>query len=218
MRSTLSLTMALVVTVALGACAQRPVQTVLANADFHYDHGNYAKAADEYKEAIDRQPGIWRAHYQLGLCLLEIEKPTQARRQLEVALTQRPRDPDIIETLAQAMLAQGDETGLYTFLTEQAETVQTADAYVRLARYSMLLNDPDSALSAVEMAIELDIGSTVEPYLEAAAIAQRIGDLDLALRRLRQAFGIDPNDTRVRSRLRELGEVPGPTIGLPPGT
>ncbi|MHC4430117.1 MAG: tetratricopeptide repeat protein [Planctomycetota bacterium] len=171
----------------------------------------------EYTEAIDRQPGNWQAHYQLGLCLLEIEKPTDARRQFEVAHTLRPRDEEIIEGLAQAMLAQGDETGLYMFLKEQAENSQTAGAYVRLARYSMLLNDPDSAQSAVETAIVIDDPPTVEPYLEAAAIAQRIGDLDLALRRLRQAYGIDPRDRRVQERLRELGEVPGPTIILPPG-
>jgi Flp pilus assembly protein TadD len=211
------LTIVAVVTVVIGACAQRPVQTVLASAEFHYDRGNYHKAAGEYTEAIDRQPGNWQAHYQLGLCLLEIEKPTDARRQFEVAHTLRPRDKEIIEGLAQAMLAQGDETGLYMFLKEQAENSQTAGAYVRLARYSMLLNDPDSAQSAVETAIVIDDPPTVEPYLEAAAIAQRIGDLDLALRRLRQAYGIDPRDRRVQERLRELGEVPGPTIILPPG-
>lgn len=217
MLCTMSRTIAALVTVLLVGCAQRPVQTVLASADFHYRHGNFEKAAGEYTEVTDRQPGGWRAHYQLGRCLLELEKPTPARRQLEVSHTLQPRNTEVIEALAEAMLAQGDESGLYTFLKEQAETSQTPNAYVRLARYSMLLNDPDSALSAVETAIVLDDGRTTEPYIEAAAIAERIGDLELAVRRLRQAYGIDPTNRRVQERLRDLGEVPGPTIALPPG-
>ena len=81
----------------------------------------------------------------------------------------------------------------------------------------MALNDPDSAQVALETAIAVDEGKTVEPYLQAAAFAQRLGDLEMALRRLRQAYGINPYDERVKQRLRELGEVPGPTIALPPG-
>ena len=70
---------------------------------------------------------------------------------------------------------------------------------------------------ALETAIRLDGARSVEPYLDAAGFAERLGDIDQALRRLRQAYGIDPRDQRVQQRLRALGEVPGPTILLPPG-
>ena len=63
----------------------------------------------------------------------------------------------------------------------------------------------------------IDEGRSTEPYIQAAAFAEAIGDMDEALRRLRQAYGINPGDTRVTQRLRDLGEVPGPTIALPPG-
>lgn len=218
MLSTTFRMMLIVVALAVATgCGQRPVQTVLANADFQFDHGNYQKAATEYKEVTVRQPGYWRAHYQLGICLLELGKPTDARRQLEQALTSQPRDPDVIEQLAEAMLAEGDETGLFMFLSEQARVNPSTDAYLRLARFSLLLNDPDSAQTAVLRAIDIDAGATVAPYLQAAELAERIGDVETAVRRLRQAYGIDPRDERVQQRLRALGEVPGPTIILPPG-
>ena len=67
------------------------------------------------------------------------------------------------------------------------------------------------------MVIAIDNGQTTDPYLLAASFAERLGDLDLALRRLRQAYGIDPYDENVNDRLTALGEVPGPTLALPPG-
>jgi tetratricopeptide (TPR) repeat protein len=100
---------------------------------------------------------------------------------------------------------------------QRAESQQTVRAWLRFARFAARLGDADSAQTAFETAIVLDDGKTVEPYLQAAKFAEDLGDLDQALRRLRQAYEIDPGDPRVTQRLRELGEVPGPTIGLPPG-
>ncbi len=67
------------------------------------------------------------------------------------------------------------------------------------------------------MAIVIDDGRGVEPYLAAASFAEQIGDVDLAIRRLRQAYGIDPYHEQVKSKLVAMGEIPGPTIALPPG-
>ncbi len=41
--------------------------------------------------------------------------------------------------------------------------------------------------------------------------------MDEAVRRLSQAYFINPRDRRVSEQLIELGEVPGPTISVPPG-
>ena len=50
-----------------------------------------------------------------------------------------------------------------------------------------------------------------------ADLAERLGDTDLALRRLRQAYGIEAENAVIADRLREYGEIPGPTVVLPPG-
>jgi hypothetical protein len=51
----------------------------------------------------------------------------------------------------------------------------------------------------------------------AADLYDRLGDHAQAVRRLRQAHGINPNDGRIVERLLASGEVTGPTLALPPG-
>jgi Flp pilus assembly protein TadD len=208
----------LLVIIALAGCAtQRPVDTVRERGDWHYKRGDYAAAAMEYREVTERYPGDWPAQHQLGLCLIETGDYTGARRALEIAHDRRPNDPAIADALAEAMYRQGDEPHLYTFLREQTERHGDVRAYLRMGMYTARLNDPDSAKVAIETAIMLDNGQTVTPYLAAADLAERLGDLEGAVRYLRQAYGIDPYNDKINDRLRALGEVPGPTLAMPPG-
>lgn len=201
----------------LVACGTRSVVSIRSTGDFLYDHGDYDGAAIEYGEIIDRYPGDWEANYKLGMCELKLGRLDGARRALEVAHTNNPTSSEITDALAETMYRQADDA-LFAFLQEQAEAEQTVESYLRLGRYAADLGDSDSALGAFETAIMLDEGQTVEPYLAAAVFAEEIGDMDAALRRLRQAYGIDARDQRITERLKALGEVPGPTIALPPGT
>ncbi len=201
----------------LFGCGHRPTESLRSRGDFLYQRGDYAAAAEEYAEIADRYPGDWEAHYRLGLCRLELGELSAARRELEVAHTNRPRDPDVVDALAETMLLEGLEAELFSFVKQRAESERTVRAWLRHGRYAARLGDADSAQTAFETAIVLDGGRTVEPYLQTAKFAEDLGDMDQALRRLRQAYGVNPKDPRVNRRLRELGEVPGPTIALPPG-
>jgi tetratricopeptide (TPR) repeat protein len=207
----------IVVSLVVAAGCSRPVQTVLASADGLYKRGEYAAAAREYDEVAQREPGRWWAHYRLGACRLELGDPASARYELEIAIVHRPGDPQIVEALAEAMLREGDEEGLYRLLSSEAQRSGTADAYLRWARYCVEIGDPDSARGAFDSAIAIDGGRSVEPYLEAAQFAQRLGDIDEALRLLDRAYQIDPRDRRVQQRMADLGEIPGPTFAAPPG-
>jgi tetratricopeptide (TPR) repeat protein len=213
----MSRTPGILILVCLFGCGQQPIESLRSQGDRLFDRGEYAAAAEKYAQITDRSPGMWEAHYRLGLCRLEMGELTAARRELAVALTSRPGDPDVVDALAETMLLQGDEAELFSFVKEHAESEQTVRAWLRLGRYAARMGDPDSAQAAFETAIVLDDGRTVEPYLQTAKFAEELGDMDQALRRLRQAYGINPRDPRVSQRLRELGEVPGPTIALPPG-
>ena len=213
----MSRTLGILILACLFGCGQQPIESLRTSGDRLYERGDYASAAAKYAQIADRYPGDWEAHYRLGLCRLEMGELSAARRELEVARTSRPRDPDVVDALAEAILLQGDEAELFSYVKKRAESEQTVRAWLRLARYAARLGDADSAQTAFETAIVLDDGKTVEPYLQTAKFAEDLGDMDQALRRLRQAYGINPRDPRVAQRLRELGEVPGPTIVLPPG-
>lgn len=202
----------------LAGCSQRPIESIRTRGDFLYDRGDYHAAAKEYEQIVARYPGDWYAEYQLGRCRLALDDPTGARQALEVALTNKPDSPDVADALAEALFREGDEDRLYEFLRQRADTHGTVQAWLRLARYAAELGDADTAQAAYETAIALDEGRSTDPYLQAAEFAEAIGDVDEAVRRLRQAYTINPRDPRVNQGLRDLGEVPGPTIGLPPGT
>lgn len=207
----------LVLGLAQAGCGARPIESVRTSADFQFQQQQYQQAALEYTEIVDRAPGDWQAQYRLGECELELGNPDRARTALEIAHTRKPDNAEVIDALAEAMFRQGDEQELFDLLTRQAENERTVRAWLRLGRYSAELGDADTALAAFETAIEIDAGRSVEPYVQTALFSQQIGDLDAALRRLRQAYKIDPDDPRVDQRLRDLGEVPGPTLALPPG-
>jgi len=51
-----------------------------------------------------------------------------------------------------------------------------------------------------------------------AMLQEKLGNEDEALRRLRQAYGINPEDPRVREALQQRGQILGPTLGLPRGS
>lgn len=203
----------------LGGCAtgRTPIESLREQGDWEFKRGHYADAALQYQQIVDRYPGDWEGQYQLGLSRLAMNEPTPARQALEIAHTRRPHDEDISDALAKALHAAGSEAQLFAFLRERTEVDATMRSYLRLARYSTEIGDPDSARAALDHAIEMDGGNRVEPYLAAAELAEQVGDREEAVRRLRQACWIDPRDKRVAQRLRDLGEVPGLSIALPPG-
>ncbi|HWB18982.1 MAG TPA: tetratricopeptide repeat protein [Phycisphaerales bacterium] len=218
MRHLTILLVACSLTLALSGCqTSRPTDAIRDHGDFLFDHGQYAEAADEYTEIVHRYPGDWQAQHRLGVCLMHTNQLPQARSALETAYSARRNDSQVASDLAEVMYRQGDTNRLFALLRERAEATHSTRAYEQLADYAMQAGDPDSAKSALETAIEVDNGKSVDPYLAAADFEQKLGNLDQATRRLRQAYGINPKDPRVNDRLRQMGEVPGPTLALPPG-
>lgn len=202
----------------VGGCQtmKRPVTAIRQDADWQYERGNWEAARDGYSQIVERYPGDWQAQYRLGQCQLVLRNPTEAKRALGIAHTRNPDNEKIADALAEAMYQLGQEESLFSFLNERAKSTQSVHAWLRLAHYAMETGDADTAKVAVNTAISLDDGKTVDPYLCAADFAEQIGDPDGAVKRLRQAYGIDPTDERVKQRLIALGEVPGPTLALPP--
>jgi tetratricopeptide (TPR) repeat protein len=207
----------LLATMAGCSTAQRPATAIRQDADWHFQRGEYDQAVVYYREVVARYPGDWDAQYHYGTCELKLGRAAEARRALEIAHSRKPEHVGVVDALAEAMYQVGDDNRLFAFLRERADSTQTVHAYLRQARYAIELGDPDSARKAIETAIMIDNGESVEPYLIAALFAERIGDIEQAVKRLRQAYGINPTDDSVKTRLRALGEIPGPTLALPPG-
>ncbi len=214
------LTAAVIVNLAtLGGCAggNRPIETIRASGDHYFVAGEWESSRDEFSEIVAKLPGDWDAQYKLGVSQLNLKETSAARRALEIAHTRQPANREVAGALAETMFQQGDEARLMAFLRQRASTTQQAHDYLQLGRYAMALNDPDTAQVAIDTAIEIDAGKTADPYLESSVLAERLGRMDEAVRRLRQGLGINGDDFRVKERLRALGEDPAMVIPLPPG-
>ena len=203
---------------AVAGCGTGPsAESLLERADYDYEYGRYEEAAAQYRLVLERYPGDAAANVGYGRVMLELDRVAEARAALELAAVAEPQDFEICSLLAEAMFEDRDTVRLYQLLRDQAVEHRRLEAWLLMAEYALALDDPDTAQTAIAAALEISDGTTPEPYLEAARFAERIGDQAEAIRRLRQAYGIAPQDPRVVAGLQEYGEVPGPTIALPPG-
>jgi len=210
--------LALLLGAMLPGCQNGPAtETLIERAERDFQYGRYEEAAARYRLVLDRYPGDPEANIGFGRSMLELDRVAEARAALELAAVAKPADFEVCRLLAEAMFEDRDTVRLYQLLRDQAIEHRREEAWLLMAEYALALDDPDTAQSAITAALEVSDGSSPEPYLAAARFAERIGDQEEAVRRLRQAYGIAPQDRRVISRLEEYGEVPGPTIALPAG-
>jgi len=177
--------------------------------------GRWADAETLYGNLVETSPQDWRLQYGYGQSAMHVGNLSEARQALEIAHTLKPGNTEIALDLAEVMYLQGAKDSLFLFLHDRAEAQKTAQAYLLLAEYALMFDDPDSAHEFIEQAMIMDDASSVEPYLTAATLSEQIGDLDAAMRYLRLAWQIDPSDVIVEERLRAYGVIPGPTLAMP---
>jgi Flp pilus assembly protein TadD len=201
----------------VGCMKGKSSEQLLADGEYAYRYGRYEEAAGDFRQVLDRYPGDVQANIGYARTQIALGNLDAARSALETAAASKPEDFQISLLLAEVLFKQGDTTRLYQLLRDRAIEQRRPEAWIVMARYSLELDDPDTAQAAVVSALEISDDSSPEPYLLAAELAERVGDQKEALRRLRQAYGLAPNDPRIEAMLREYGEVPGPTIALPPG-
>jgi tetratricopeptide (TPR) repeat protein len=202
----------------LGGCVKgKSSEQLLADGEHAYRYGRYEEAAGDFRQVLDRYPGDVQANVGFARTQIALGNLDAARSALETAAASKPEDFEISLLLAEVLFKQRDTTRLYQLLRDRAVEQGRVDAWIVMARYALELDDPDTAQTAVVAALEISDNTSPEPYLLAAELAERVGDQKEALRRIRQAYGLAPNDPRIDAMLREYGEVPGPTIALPPG-
>lgn len=176
----------------------------------------YETAASKYQRALDQSPGRVHSRVGLGRAQLELGQPREARRNLELALSARPDDQEILDLLAQAMVESGDNAAMYRLLRGRAEQRNTVADWMRLGKFAAKAGDADVAENALTTAATLDRGQTTAPQIALADFYESIGAEEKALTRLRMALYLDPANVTFQDRIRAMGETPGPTFALQP--
>ena len=197
---------------AAGCSTKTSTSTLTEKSHFAFWSGQWAKAQSGYAELVQRFPENSTYQFKLGTAALNDGDLNTARRALEIAETLQPQDEQTALNLAETMYRQDDRSALFTFLRDRAESTQRSEDWLTLARYSLDLDDPDLARLAIQEALVLQTTESPEPYVVAAELAERLGDIDGALRSLKIAWTLDPENPKVQAMIRGLGEVPGPTM------
>lgn len=202
--------------IALSGCAPVSVIALEEQAARAESREQHETAAQKYQQALDRSPGRVHSRVGLGRTMLELDQPAEARRHFELALSARPDDPEILSSLAEAMVRSGDTQAMYRLLRGRAEQRNTVDDWVRLGKYASLAGDADVAENALLTAARLDRGRSVAPQIALADLYDALGDDAKALTRLRMALFLELGNLEIQDRIRSYGETPGPTFALMP--
>jgi len=202
---------------ALAGCeGPRALLMVRESGDRAFSRQEYPKALTEYTEIVERAPADWESRVKLARTQLVLNDATAARENLAVAHSMRPDDDNIVDLLSTAMLESGQVTQMHDLLEQRARTKGRTGDYLRLGFFMDRAGDADSAERALLTAARIDRGQHIEPYLALADFYHKVGDDDAALRRLRYALWIDSTNDAVIARLRDMGEIPGPSLALQP--
>ena len=120
------------------------------------------------------------------------------------------------------MAEQQDAASAYQLLRGYGRDFHDWRAYTTLSSIAEKVGDADTAIQAADDAIKVNDPvpgqkMSTEPYLRAAEVSFKYGREDAGVRRLRQAYGINPDDPRVAIMLRQHKVQPGKDTALPPG-
>ena len=236
-RSSLSLVVALALLSAASGCAE-----VVASSKKPRETGNKALTAGEYtdaagafRQAVRQDPLDYRSWYGLGQSYDKAEAYHQAIQAYRTALDVRKRTlpgkedeaarVKIIDALAKS-IAAGSEHG---FSAEPAAASSTgagagpgsagrqsnAEEKYIAAKAFQYGGDADSAIEAYQQAGMLDkkdfaIAKDFGLYLEKLPSMR-----EQAVKQLRRAYQINPQDQQVIMALRRNGVVPGPSLKEP---
>ncbi|MFO0827167.1 MAG: tetratricopeptide repeat protein [Phycisphaerales bacterium] len=212
----LPLFLASVTIASLASCGPRPVEVARKDADFNYDYGRYEIAAPSYLEIIDRYPGDWEAEYRYGMCLVYMGNAKEARTHIETAAAANPESREVAFALADVYAKLNERGRMVEILVARANSRGETESWIKLAELAHQLNDLDLENMAIANALRMRSDGQWQAYVYDAQRAEKHGEKDLAIRRLRQAYFVNPYSPVVITMLQERGEETGPTTGLPP--
>lgn len=204
---TLIRTLALSVAVAAPGCTAAGNAESRANeADERLRYGKYDEALAQVEPVVQRNPADWRAQFAYGRALVGQGRLDDARRALERANQLQPANEEVCVALADCMARQKDVKDAYQLLRAFGRDFRSWRAYLALSRIAEESGDPDTAATAAVDSIKVNEPlpgqrPSIEPYMRAADLAFRFGQEGDGIRRLRQAYGIAPQDPRVREGL-----------------
>ncbi len=207
---------AVAILMSLGCADQRPLHVVRDDADWAMSHGKYEVAISDYSEYLERKPGEVDVRYDLGKAYLAAGECKKAMEELSTCVDVRPDNDDYAAALAASLFACNETDRLTLFLRRRTAERGTPADFILLGTYAAKMGHPDEAIQALLTAARIDGGKTLAPQLALADFYGSVKDRPNQIKRLRMALFISPGNVAVKTQLKELGEVIGPTLAMKP--
>lgn len=217
MNATLRITAALTAAALLSACTGTPPASAYREqGDIRLEAGQYPAAIENYETYLEQRPGDDTARYNLAKAYMASGEPAKAASNLRIIHTQVPGNAQYTELLAESLLDSGRKDELYRLLKSEAMDQQTMSDWLRLGQYALRQGDKDTALVALLASAKVDGGRSWEPHVALYDYYRSMGQKAEAIRRIRMAAWVAPMNAEVQKRVKESGELTGPTFALRP--
>ena len=132
-------------------------QAAMVTAEELYDHEDYDKAIEQWREAIHLDPSLARAHHDLGLALRGKGQLAEAVTELREAVRLDPKDGTAHADLGDALQEHGDLDGALTaYQTALALVPSSAPLRNNLGYVLVRKGNLDGAIAEWRTAVQVD--------------------------------------------------------------
>jgi len=164
---------------------------------------------DVYHEILMLNAESAEADMLAGEALDEMQDHAGATQQFRAAVKANPNEPNVHFGLGYLLWTQSQyEEAAQEFQAELANVPNHVEALAYLADANIKMNHPETARPLIEKAIRLDPGVEL-PHLDLGILDADAGRRDAALRELKVAAKLSPNDVDVHWRLARLYQAMG---------
>jgi tetratricopeptide (TPR) repeat protein len=187
------------------------ILTVVLGAMTWRQSGNYRNEKTLYRATLERNPGAWLAHNNLGNLLLAYGRRPEALSHLEAALQLNPDFSEAHLSMGNALLETGQ---LSDAITEYRKAVRLAPeserAHANLGSALLQAGRTDEAIAQLQVALRFDPGNAEAQNGLANAFSQIPGRSPDAIGHYRLALAANPNLAEAHNGLgRALAQMPG---------
>jgi tetratricopeptide (TPR) repeat protein len=164
---------------------------------------------DVYHEILTLNAESAEADMLAGEALDEMNDHVGATQQFRAAVKANPKEPNVHFGLGYLLWAQGQyQEAAQEFQSELANVPTHVEAMAYLADANVKMNHPEVALPLIEKTIRIDPGMELA-HLDLGILYANAGRRDNALRELKVAAKLTPNDVNVHWRLARLYQAMG---------
>jgi len=207
---------AIAIAVAVAGCGGPSAARLEVLGDEAFAAGRYREALANYEAALEKTPNDADAHYDLGLTLLSLGRPLEARESFAVAHDIEPENEAYLDGLVDALVEAGRGGRALGLLEGLANDELRPGPFIRLGDLQLRLGLADDARVSYRRAAAVSDGTEPGPYIALADFYRDVGDSAAELRHLSHVLYLDPENQAATARVRELGEIPGPSFRRPP--